>query len=166
MRTAILVLVSAALLAAIPAVGKPPRDRAPAEPWATVNVCDTQMRPNQIGIRGSMEGLARRTRMYMRFRVQYQRVDGSWRTIRSGADSRWRKVGKGRARRGEHDAGWTFEFRPPTVGGAHILRGLVSFQWRRAGRVVERARRTTEPGHPGTAGADPADFSAAICEIA
>jgi hypothetical protein len=163
MRSALLILLAAALLAAIPAYGEP-RHRAPAEPWATVNVCDTQMRPNQIGIRGSMEGLARRTRMYMRFRVQYQRLDGTWQTVRSGADSRWRKVASGR--RGEHDAGWTFEFRPPVTGGAHIMRGVVSFQWRRAGRVLERERRTTEAGHPGTAGADPADFSAETCAIA
>ena len=163
MRSSLLILLAAALLAANPAYGES-RRRAPVEPWATVNVCDTQMRPNQIGIRGSMEGLARRTRMYMRFRVQYRRPDSSWRTIRSGADSRWRKVANGR--RGEHDAGWTFEFRPPVTGGAHVLRGVVSFQWRRAGRVVERERRMTEAGHPGTAGADPADFSAETCAIA
>jgi hypothetical protein len=165
MRSVLMIMLAAALLAPPTAAGQPARPAAPEEePWATVNVCDTQAHPNQIGIRGSMQGLARRTRMHMRFRVQYQRSDGTWRAVENGADSRWQKVASGR--RGEHDAGWTFEFKPPAVGGAHILRGVVSFQWRRGDRVVERARRITEPGHPGTAGADPADFSAATCAIA
>jgi hypothetical protein len=164
MRSLAITLLAAALLAAPAAAGENTRLDAPAEPWATVNVCDTQSRPNQIGIRGSMPGLARWTRMRMRFRVQYETLDGEWKTVQSGADSRWRKVASGR--RGDHDAGWTFEFKPPASGGAHILRGVVSFQWRRGGRVVERDRRITEAGHPGTAGADPPSFSAATCAIA
>jgi hypothetical protein len=164
MRSLATTLLAAALLAAPAAAGQSPSASAPAEAWATVNVCDTQSRPNQIGIRGSMPGLARRTRMLMRFRVQYETLEGEWKTVESGADSRWRRVASGRG--GEHDAGWTFEFKPPATGGAHILRGVVSFQWRRAGRVVERERRVTEAGHPGTAGADPAGFSAETCAIA
>jgi hypothetical protein len=163
MRSALIILLAAGLLAALPAAGESARRSAP-EAWATVNVCDTETRPNQIGVRGSMEGLARRTRMFMRFRVQFEDMAGMWRTVKRGADSGWRMVAVGR--RGVHDAGWTFEFKPPVSGGAHVLRGLVLFQWRRAGRVLERARRFTEPGHPGTAGAEPADFSAETCEIA
>jgi hypothetical protein len=136
------------------------------EVWATVNVCDTQTRPNQMGIRGSMTGLTRSTRMFMRFRVQYQDAEGQWRTIKSGplSDSGWVRIATGR--RGEHDAGWSFEFVPPASGGAHVLRGVVSFEWRRSKRVVERTRAFTEAEHPGTAGAEPADFSAETCEIA
>jgi hypothetical protein len=164
MRTMLAIVLAAGLAAASTASAEGPRHAAPGDVWATVNVCDTQSRPNQIGIRGGMEGLARRTRMFMRFRVQYQTLAGEWRTIKNGADSGWRKVASGR--RGEHDAGWTFEFKPPATGGAHVLRGLVQFEWRRAGRVVERKREFTKGGHPGTAGADPADFSAATCAIA
>jgi hypothetical protein len=134
--------------------------------WATVNVCDTQERPNEMGIRGSMTGLTRYSRMYMRFRVQFQDDEGRWRTLKNGrlSDSGWVRVAAGR--RGEHDAGWSFEFKPPASGGAHVLRGVVSFEWRRAGRVIRRMRTFTEAGHPGTAGAEPPDFSAATCEIA
>jgi hypothetical protein len=134
--------------------------------WATVNVCDTQTRPNQMGIRGWMPGLPRNSRMYMRFRVQFQDSEGVWRTLKSGrlSDSRWVRVATGR--RGEHDAGWSFEFKPPASGGAHVLRGMVSFEWRRGKRVVERTRAFTEAGHPGTAGAEPPEFSAPTCEIA
>ena len=156
----ILALVAALLL---PSQAGAKRDRAV---WATVNACDTKLRPNQIGIRGGMPGLARHTRMYMRFRVQFQDSEGEWRTVKSSrlTDSGWVRVAVGR--RGEHDAGWSFEFKPPPSGGAHLLRGLVSFQWRKGRRVIEREKAVTEAGHPGTVGAEPADHSAATCAIA
>ncbi len=163
MRSTLIILLAAGALSALPAAGESARRSAP-EAWATVNQCDTEAHPNEIGIRGSMEGLARRTRMFMRFRVQFRDTEGSWRTVKLGADSGWIMVATGR--RGAHDAGYTFEFKPPVSGGAHVLRGAVSFQWRRGSRVVERARRFTEAGHPGTAGAEPPDFSAQTCAIA
>jgi hypothetical protein len=162
MRRALLILVTFTVLAAL-APGELAWARA-AEPWATVNVCDTETSQNQIGIRGSMPGMARKTRMLMRFRVQYKDAQDRWQTVTSGADSGWRTVAT--ARRGEHDAGWTFEFQPRASGGAWELRGVVSFKWRRGDRVVQRDRRITEDGHPGTAGAEPADYSAATCAIA
>jgi hypothetical protein len=161
MRRALLIATLVALI--LPAGSEASRQ---PETWATVNLCDTQSRPNEMGIRGSMTGLARTSRMFMRFRVQFQNAEGAWRTIKSGplSDSGWVRVATGR--RGVHDAGWTFEFKPPASGGAHVLRGVVSFEWRRDKRVVERARAFTEEGHPGTAGAEPIDFSDATCEIA
>jgi hypothetical protein len=166
MRSTLPIPIVVVLLAVVPvAAGQTARGGdAPPEPWATVNVCDTTAHPNRIGIRGSMPGLARRTRMYMRFRVQFRTLEGEWRTVKRGADSRWLRIATGR--RGEHDSGYSFDFKPPVAGGAHVLRGVVSFQWRRAGRVVQRDRSFTEDGHPGTAGADPPDFSAEICAIA
>ena len=164
MRSALPILAIAPLLMAPAASAQTERGDSPPEPWATVNVCDTLAHPNRIGIRGSMPGLARRTRMYMRFRVQFRTLAGEWKTIKQGADSRWLRIATGR--RGEHDAGYSFDFKPPVEGGAHVLRGIVSFQWRRSSHVVQRDRRYTEDGHPGTAGADPPDFSAEICEIA
>ena len=162
MRRAPIIL---ALLAALLLPGPASAKRAPAV-WATVNACDTKMRPNQIGIRGDMVGLARQTRMYMRFRVQFQNSAGEWKTVKSSrlTDSGWVRVAVGK--RGEHDAGWSFEFKPPPSGGAHVLRGVVSFEWRKARRVLERSKAFTEAGHPGTVGAEPADYSAATCEIA
>ena len=164
MRLLLLTLLTAAVLAAIPAAGQTAARRPAPEVWATVNFCDTADHPNRIGIRGNMAGLARRTAMYMRFRVQFRDMNGRWRTVPVAADSRWQRIAVGRRR--HHDAGWTFEFKPPVAGGAHVLRGVVAFQWRRGGDVVERDRAFTEAGHPGTAGADPPDFSAATCEIA
>ena len=158
MRRTIFIVILAVLLAAAPA-----RAEEADGPWATVNVCDTLEHPNEIGIRGSMSGLKRRTRMSMRFRVQY-RDEGHWRFIRSGADSGFQPVAVAKGER--HDAGWTFEFKPPETGGAYELRGVVHFLWKRGSKTVRRDRRVTTEGHPGTAGADPADFSAATCAIA
>lgn len=163
MRRATIILALTVALSAVPAAGA--SKRAP-DVWATVNACDTKLRPNQIGIRGGMPGLARYTRMYMRFRVQFQNTEGEWKTVKSSrlTDSGWVRVAAGR--RGEHDAGWSFEFKPPASGGAHVLRGVVSFEWRKGRRVIQRAKAFTEAGHPGTVGAEPADFSADTCAIA
>jgi hypothetical protein len=161
MRRATIILALVALLL-IP--GEAGAKRAP-DVWATVNACDTKMRPNQIGIRGGMEGLARHSRMYMRFRVQFQNSEGRWKTLKSSSltDSGWERVAAGK--RGEYDAGWSFEFRSPESGGAHVLRGVVSFEWRKGRRVLAKSRAFTASGHPGTMGAEPADYSADICEI-
>ena len=157
MRRTILIALVAALLAAAPAEARK------GDAWATVNVCDTATNPNTIGIRGSMPGLKRKTRMTMRFRVQYL-DDGVWRLVRKGADSGQQPVAT--ARRGRHDAGWSFKFEPPESGPAIELRGLVIFTWKRSGQTVRRERHTTTAGHPGTAGADPAGYSAGSCYIA
>jgi len=139
-------LITLLLMAASPA----PAQAAARELWATVNLCDTESHPNEIGIRASLPA---RT-VQLRFRVQYRdSADGRWRWVR-GANSGWQKV---RAR----DSGWSFEV---AGDGTRILRGVVNYRWKRRGKVV-RQRRLTEVGHRSTAGADPADFSAATCRI-
>jgi hypothetical protein len=162
MRRASPILLLVALLAVLP--GSAAARQPVTGTWATVNVCDTAASPDKMGIRGGMAGQPRRTRMFMRFRVQFRDAKGRWKLVKTGADSGWQRVGSGR--RGDYDAGWTFTFKPPVSGGAHVLRGVVAFEWRRGGRVVLRDRQLTTAGHPGTAGAEPADFSAETCEIA
>ena len=130
-----------------------------ADLWATVNVCDTAAHPDEIGIRASMPGGKRGTRLLMRFRVQYRDLStGRWRAVRD-ADSGWRKAGNGRATR---EAGYSFEV---AAEGTRILRGVVTYRWTRKGHVVRHAKRITAGGHRSTDGADPADFSAATCRI-
>jgi hypothetical protein len=127
--------------------------------WATVNVCDTEAHPDEIGIRASMPGGKPRGRLLMRFRVQYRDLaDGRWKAV-TDADSGWRRIGKGRK---AQESGWSFEI---AGEGQRILRGVVSYRWKRPGRVTRRARRVTEGGHVSTVGADPEDFSAATCRI-
>ena len=144
-------LISLLLLA----LGAVPADGAARELWATVNVCDTAAHPDEIGIRAALPA-ARRPRAGVRFRVQYREAaSGRWRWVQA-ADSGWRRARRAR------ESGWSFEV---AGEGTRILRGVVNYHWKRNGVVVRRARRVTELGHRSTAGADPADFSAATCRI-
>jgi hypothetical protein len=135
-------------------------------PWATVNVCDTAGYPDGIGIRGSMPGTGDRDdELFLRVQVQFlRRSDNSWRALGRGADSGFVDLGHGGAR--VRQAGRTFTFSPPGSGQpAFVLRGLVTFEWRRDGTVVRRVRKLTAAGHPDTVGSDPEGFSAATCSI-
>jgi hypothetical protein len=151
-RFALILILLAGVLAA-------PARAADPDLWATVNVCDTADHPDDIGIRASMPGGKPKTTLLMRFRVQYRDLStGRWRYVRD-ADSGWRKAGRGRPTR---ESGYSFEV---AGEGTRILRGVVGYRWMRKGHVARRARRITEAGHRSTAGADPADFSAATCRI-
>jgi hypothetical protein len=146
-------------------VGATPGDAAPS-PWATVNVCDTTGHPDGIGIRGWMPGTGdKRDELFMRLQLQFRRADDTWRTLGGSGDSGFLDAGNGAPRSGRQ-AGRTFTLSPPRAGQpAFVLRGLVTFEWRRDGEVVRRARRVTSAGHSGTPGADPDDYSAATCSI-
>jgi hypothetical protein len=101
----------------------------------------------------------------MRFQVQYQSSDGSWRLLTSGGDSGFMDLGRARAR-GSRQAGHSFTVTPPKAGNVYTLRGLVTFEWRtKNGSVARSVRKRTTTGHRSTAGADPAGFSAAVCTI-
>jgi hypothetical protein len=164
--------VAASLLVAASAAVPATADERPAPTidrsrllWATVNVCDTPTHPDTVGIRGSMPGSGlRQERMFMRFQVQYMRSsDGRWHNIGRSGDSGFVPVGSARLR--VRQAGRNFVLRPPPAGGAWLVRGAVTFEWRRDGEVVRRARKRTTAGHPRHTGADPPGFSSATCEI-
>jgi hypothetical protein len=164
-------LVLLVALAAAPAAA--PAQAAPSV-WATVNICDTPAAPNKLGVRASMAGIGRVRRMYVRFRAQYLRPDGTrWVGVGGGA-SPWVYLGTSRRRRLQ--TGWTFAFAPPRAGGAFRVRGIVQFQWRakrrrgasrRARWVVTRRRRAvTRAGIRGVDAGDPPGTSRASCLIA
>jgi hypothetical protein len=165
---AILLVALLAGAATVPASAAkaPKRDSLRDSPllWATVNVCDTPDHPDTVGIRGSMPGSGDpRERMTMRFQLQYfKAADKRWHNIGPTGDSGRIAVGSGRYK--ARQTGRNFTVRPPGIGGFQ-LRGAVTFEWRRGGKLVHRARERTRSGHPGTAGADPADFSAATCTV-
>jgi hypothetical protein len=132
--------------------------------WATINVCDTVGHPDSIGIRGSMPGDGDKTEvMFMRFGVQlFDTADARWRNL-DGADSGFVEVGSARKAR---QSGNTFTITPPRPGSApYLLRGVVSFEWREAGKVVRHTRRSTAAAHSNTAGSDPVGFTSATCTI-
>jgi len=153
MRIAVLAAAIFALLAPSAASAKEPT------PWATVNVCDTVKRPDAIGIRASMPGAPKGARMAMRFRVQFKTNDG-WQDVK-GAASRWQPVGIAHGLAAE--SGWSFTFAHPSA--PVTLRGMVQLRWRKNGTVLRSAELPTEAGHRSSAGADPADYSAATCTL-
>jgi hypothetical protein len=162
-RRAPLVAFAAALVLAGAPTALGARPRSP-ELWATVNVCDTIAHPDTIGIRGSMPGAADRSeQMFMRFRVQYFRLDDHrWHNITKGADSGFLPVGS--ARYNARQAGRLFVFAPP-AGGSFELRGKVYFQWRKGAKVVNQLIQLTTAGHRSSAGSDPAGYSSDTCVI-
>lgn len=132
--------------------------------WATINVCDTIKHPDTIGIRASMPGSPNsKERMFMRFRVQYfSRGDNLWHNITKGGNSGFIDVGPARFK--ARQAGRLFVFRPP-AGASYQLRGKVTFQWRRGGKVARSAALLTTAGHRSTAGSDPEGYSSDTCVI-
>jgi hypothetical protein len=161
---AVLALAAAAFCAGPAAAADGPSVYQSKLLWATVNVCDTKASPDTIGIRGSMPGSGvRAERMYMRFQVQFlQKSDGKWHGIGPSGDSGFIPVGSGRFK--QRQSGRNFTIPPPRTG-SFVLRGAVTFEWREDGEVVRRARKSTTARHGRTAGADPAGYSAASCEI-
>lgn len=187
-RRLVLALAGALLLALPATAGAAPR---PRDLWATVNVCDTALHPDRMGVRARMPGNGTRQAMYVRFRAQYfDPVARIWHDIGAGAASRWIRLGSARVR--QREAGYTFSLRPPPAGGRWTLRGVVDFQWRerrRVGRrtkrvrrdgrvrrvvvrrgrlrtvVVRRARANTKGGFASAKGSDPRGHTAGVCEI-
>jgi hypothetical protein len=132
--------------------------------WATVNVCNTPTYPNKMGVRASMPGDGNRTKMYMRFTAQYyDRTHQLWSDVKQNGVSKWIYVGSGIYR--WRQAGYTFAFVHPAGGEVFTLRGAVDYKWTKGRRIVRTARVVTKAGHAGTSGADPVDYSAALCEI-
>jgi hypothetical protein len=130
--------------------------------WATVDVCNPKDQPNTIGIRGSMPGDRRHAdTLYMRFRVQYQDPSSHrWVNVARGGDSGFLKVGSAAVARQD---GQSFRF--AAGGTAFTLRGYVTFQWRRGRSVLGTIGKPTGAGHHSLAGADPKNYSAAVCRL-
>lgn len=170
-RRAVVVLGAASLLA-VPAAAES-GSKKKKEPsiykskllWATVNVCDTVDKPNAVGFRASMPGSGiKKERMYVRFQVQYWKAsDNRWHNIGSAGDSGFKYVGSAKYK--VRETGRTFVLAAPKEGQVFIVRGAVTFEWRRNGEVVRRARKRTRSKHPNTRGSDPKGYSAAKCEI-
>lgn len=132
--------------------------------WATVDVCNPTDQPDTVGVRGSMPGDEHpKDAMYMRFRLQY--LDSStkhWADLANGADSGFVAVGAAKSAR---QAGFSFQLTPVAGKPAFMLRGVVSFEWRRGATVEYAISRPTTARHKSVSGADPAGFSAAACSV-
>lgn len=134
------------------------------ELWATVDVCNPHDQPYTVGIRGSMPGDGNsHDELYMRFRVQYlEATSKRWTYIPRGADSGLLKLGAADVAR---QAGRSFQFARVSGRPAFTLRGVVTFQWKRGATTVLSTYRLTSAGHKSVAGADPKNYSAAVCAL-
>jgi len=134
------------------------------ELWATIDVCNPAKEPDTVGIRGSMPGDGHeKDAMYMRFQLEYlDPKSKAWSVPTHGADSGFIAVGAAKTGR---QGGSSFQLGAPKSQPGYTMRGIVTFQWRRAGRVVHQATRTTSAGHSNVAKADPPGYSAAQCTI-
>ncbi|HWX73976.1 MAG TPA: hypothetical protein VNZ05_01630 [Solirubrobacteraceae bacterium] len=131
--------------------------------WATIDVCSPPHQRYTIGIRGSMPSDGQlRDPMYMRFRLQYVDLTSQRWTDLASADSGFLPVGASHSAR---QAGRSFVLFAPSGGMVFTLRGVVSFQWRHAGKLLASVSRATSAGHQSLAGADPPNYSAATCRI-
>ena len=158
MRKLILLTALLGALIAVPA----PALAGSKNLWATVNVCDTPKQPDKMGVRARMPGNGKPGKMYARFTAQF-RDEGGWKRVEGRGQSDWLFVGRSIFR--YQELGFTFSFGAPAAGRSYLMRGLVEFQWRsRKGRVLTRAKRITEGGHP-TRTSDPKRFSAARCRV-
>lgn len=139
--------------------------------WATINICDTERHPDAVGVRGRMSARSRRTRMYMRFSLQYYDAErGRFVRVRD-AVSPLVYVGRG-LRRGRQ-GGFTFELEPPE--SSYLIRGRAEFFWyrrkrTRSGRrgplvLVKQRRRITRGGKKRVRGGDPPGYSAGTCDL-
>jgi hypothetical protein len=99
--------------------------------------------------------------MFMRFRLQHMESSSNrWVDVASAASD---YLAVGSSRKGA-EAGRSFTLVRP-AGPPFVLRGVVSFQWRRGAKVLGTISRPTKAGHVSQTGADPPNFSAATCRI-
>ena len=163
--------VCSAPAAATPSIARPSASapvevktlRASRDLWATINVCSPTDQPNTVGIRGSMpsDGHAKDS-MYMSFRLQHENASKQWVDL-SGANARtgYLLVGHAAIRQG----GASFQLVPIAGNPAMMLRGVVSYEWRRGKTVLATLSRPTSAPRKSLASADPAGYSAASCVI-
>jgi hypothetical protein len=131
--------------------------------WATIDICNTAAHPHTVGVRASMPGSGiAREQMLMRVEIQYRDASGAWRDLGAASDSGFFGVGSSSFKARQSGRSFQLTVAP---GGSVIVRGVVTFEWRRRGHVVRHAQKQTTAGHGAVADADPPSYSAAACEL-
>jgi hypothetical protein len=130
--------------------------------WATVNVCTSSTTQDYVGIRGEMPGLGFPTTMDMNISVSYwdygdnvfQSVPGASQPLRLGNGSH-----------GLRQGGVNFPFTPPAAGTQYLVRGTVTFEWRKAGKVLGKVTRNTGHGYTNVADSNPPGLNEGTCTL-
>ena len=110
-----------------------------------------------------MPGTGQAEVMFMRFQVQAFDHTTRWHNL-AGADSGFVELGSGRA--SGRQSGNTFTITPPRAGAApYLLRGVVSFEWRRGRHGRAAPRRSTTAGASQHRGLRPRRLLRRTCSI-
>jgi hypothetical protein len=127
--------------------------------WATVNICNTRRHPHTIGIRGQMPALGFPSSMSMSIMVDYLSPTHRFEPVPHVQ----RFVQLGRPAQGFWQGGVMFSFAKPSA--TVVLRGMVTFDWKRSGRVIGSTTRYTVHGIKHVDDADPPGYSTATCML-
>jgi hypothetical protein len=174
MRAALATTVLAVALAgsiAVPATAKPPSVRQIASAisaaeksrslWATINVCNSRTQRYGIGVRGQMPSLGFAAVMEMTIKLNYYFTStGRFEPIDS--PNAVDQVPIGTYAHGLRQGGTTWLFHKGQTG---IWNATVVFTWKRNGKLLGQAQRTTTAGHPSADRGSPPHYSAAQCRI-
>jgi hypothetical protein len=128
--------------------------------WATVNICNTRAHPHTIGIRGQMPALGYTSTMSMAISIDYLNPLTK-RYVPDRAVMRF--VPLGDPTLGLWQGGVRFSFKKPST--TVVLRGMVTFQWKRSGKLVGSTIRYTVHGIKHVDDSDPPGYSTATCQL-
>jgi hypothetical protein len=128
--------------------------------WSTVNVCTPRRKPHVVGVRAQMPALGFPAWISIQIQLDYWNkahhrfvpLAGSWAT---------RLVHLGIVSAGLQQGGYNFVL--PAHAG--LLRGTVTYRWRRNGQLLLTQIRHTVAGHPRADQGIPAHYSAATCRV-
>jgi hypothetical protein len=169
-----------AVAMAVPAAAKapsPPRPPSPPSPqqitravsaaekspslWATINICNSRTRRDEIGVRGQMPSLGFSSAMSMTIALDaWSASEKKFAPINSpnAVDT----VQLGSHARGLEQGGTIFPFQKGEKGRWNAT---IVFTWTRQGKVVGTTQRRTTAGHHAADFGSPPRYSAKQCSI-
>jgi hypothetical protein len=127
--------------------------------WATVNICNTTSYRNKLGIRGQMPALGFPSQLTMTIDVDYWA--SAQKQFKAIPGFKKQLVVLGTFGFGVQQGGTTFSFEPH----AGLLRGRITFEWKRAGKALGYIVRGTTGNHKQVDQAHPPGHSAPTCTI-
>jgi hypothetical protein len=135
--------------------------------WATLDVCKASGSHGTVGVRASMPGTGNADeRMYMFFRLQYRDPatgpTGTWYYLDRRGDSGFVDVGNGALKASQSGRDFQLALTP---SNKYLFRAVVIFDWRLHSVNEHHVQLDTTAGHHASAGASPADYTAAYCTL-
>ncbi len=128
--------------------------------WATVNICDSRLYHNAIGVRGQMPTLGFSSSLYMVIQVNYW-GKRQHRFLPIQSDLATTRLSLGASTNGLEQDGAVFPFSAHTG----LLNASFTFIWTRGGKIIGQTVRRTTAGHRDADHGSPPHYSAAQCRI-